>query len=733
MLPPMQSLINFITTGFSVKECTFAADYTGFILIIQLLSMGKSAFRTHISLFFLGEYFSDAVRNTLSVVLPITLFFYLGKPEAATGIGIGALLISLTDLPDHRANKIKAAIYSIALFFLSSLIMALSLNYSYVSAAILISFAFLFSMFTAFGTRMGLIGTMCLALCTFIIGVSPMHPFMFSVYVLLGGCWYYALSLIQILLRPYRPLHHAIFECLISSAAFLRSRAMHYDPEIPLQSLQSSSIRLHIRVNQRHELIRQLLLTDNRAMHPENKKGRILLKRAGLIIDLYEQLSAVHYDYQFVRTVLPKETLEVIGLLINCLANELEVISSDFRKKNSAGHYAMPEYDALETKLADFSSALSAVQQNVVTRISANTNAIAKLITSMRDNFEPGEGKFAPLQEDIAYPLFVAQEDAPIGRQFSLASPVFRFSLRLALSFLSAYVLLAFFAPSRYSYWVFLTLLIVARPRFSLTWKRNVQRILGTLPGIALGLVIVSLVKQPVILLSLSVVFLLGFYAFNRLNYGVCVAFITAAVILTLGSYHGQFDHIIQERIIYTLLGCCIAILASYLFPVWDSRKLESYIAKTARAAVHYLNVAVARASRLTVDPTTGRMARKNAHLSLVELSDAIGSARLEPVGGSIDFASLNAIQFSIYQIIALTTSIYLSKEEPRAYPQLQEVNTMLEQIALTATNKQQLIQSYAVHDDNINADGVSSVDHKLDEILKLSDILLSHLSKFRK
>jgi hypothetical protein len=54
--------------------------------------MGKNSIGSTITYFFLGEYFSDALRTTITVVLPIILFFYLGNAEAAKGIGVGALL-----------------------------------------------------------------------------------------------------------------------------------------------------------------------------------------------------------------------------------------------------------------------------------------------------------------------------------------------------------------------------------------------------------------------------------------------------------------------------------------------------------------------------------------------------------------------------------------------------------------------------------------------------------------
>lgn len=624
--------------------------------------MGKNSIGSTISYFFLGEYFSDALRTTITVVLPIMLFFYLGNPEAAKGIGVGALLISLTDLPDNRLNKLKTALSSIIVFFATTLVVSSVLDHVYLTAVIVVIAAFIFSMFAVYGQKLSLIGTMALIVCTFMMGLHPERPLYFSSYILLGGIWYYIISLIQILIRPYRSLHHAIFECLMSSAVFLNAKAKNYDVDVPLDLQQKEAIKLHIKVNQKHELIRNLLLTDKYAMNPDNPKGQLLLERARLLIDLYEQLNAVHYDYVLVRKTLAKgPSLKLIATLIGLLAKELEQLGRHVRSaKAYKGELATNiEYYQKRVMLLQEMERLNETQRRIVLKVVSNMNDIVRIIEMIRGNERRPEKDLQELSGSISYPLFVTGDRFSIREHLTLKSPIFRFSLRLAICFLFGFLLIWQLEPSKYSYWLFLTLVIVARPKFSITWKRNLQRLKGSLGGVVIGLIIIYFVKSPTLLLSFSVIFLLGFYAFNRLNYTVSVLFITPAVILTLGSYQGHFDHIVHDRIIFTVLGCIIAIFATYLFPIWDSRQLKEKISKATKDSLHYLQVAIERKENL--DENISRMARKNANLSLSALSEAIESASQEPMRKHIDFNGLYGVQSTIYQINAIITSIYLS------------------------------------------------------------------------
>lgn len=624
--------------------------------------MAKNSIGATITYFFLGEYFSDALRTTITVVLPIILFFYLGNPEAAKGIGVGALLISLTDLPDNRLNKLKTALSSIIVFFCATLVVSSVLYSPYLTAVIVVIAAFSCSMFAVYGQKLSLIGTMALIVCTFVMGLHPARPLYFSSYILVGGVWYYVISLIQILIRPYRSLHHAIFECLMSSATFLNAKAKNYDVAIPLDLQQKEAIKLHIKVNQKHELIRNLLLTDKYAMNPDNPKGQLLLERARLLIDLYEQLNAVHYDYALVRkTLATGPSLKLIATLIELLAKELEELGRHVRSaKAYKGEVATNiEYYQKRLMLLQEMERLNETQRKIVLKVVSNMNDIVRIIEMIRGNERTPEKHLQELSGPISYPLFITGDRFSIKEHLTLKSPIFRFSLRLAICFLFGFLLIWQLEPSKYSYWLFLTLVIVARPKFSITWKRNLQRLKGSLGGVVVGLVMVYFIKSPAVLLFFSAVFLLGFYAFNRLNYTISVLFITPAVILTLGSYQGHFDHIVHDRILFTLLGCVIAIFATYLFPIWDSRQLKAKINKATQDSLQYLQVAIERKENL--GENISRMARKNANLSLSALSEAIESASQEPVRKHLDFNALYGMQSTIYQINAIITSIYLS------------------------------------------------------------------------
>jgi len=614
--------------------------------------------------FLLGEYFIDALRNTLCIVLPVALFFFYGKEEAAIGTGIGALLISLTDLPGNRSNKKRTALLSIAVFFVTALVFSVSMGHEWLLAGAFFLMTFLLSMLSVFGGRSGLTGTMAIILSTFILGLKPVSPWSFGFYILAGSCWYYLISLTQTALSPYRSLRYAIFECLKATAVLLRSKAKCYDPKIPLDACYRENIALHIVVSEKQELVRNLLLSDRKALKPDNKKGGHMLKLAKRVIELYEQITAIHADYTLVRKVLGENgALPVIRMLVILLAEETDALSRSFLLlPGGKWQTKRKQIDKQISRLKDIVAGSEERAKEILKPVIRNAEEIRDEIFNLKSGH--GDTRFGQHLDAAAYMPFLEQpvlNYATVRRHLSLDSPVFRFSLRLALSLLVTYLITLLLPAEKYSYWLLLTVVIVARPRFGITWKRNKERLSGTLMGVMLGFVVLLVIKQTDILLIISAVLLLGFFAFNRPNYTLSVMCITPAVIISLGLYHSHTEIILLERTLFTVAGCLIAFLGLYLFPIWESGQLQSQMDTALQANVSYMEVVSASREGRPLAPNAVGLARKRAYSALARLSEALQFVAAEPRKSTFDIEQAYTLQQEIYRENARITAVLLT------------------------------------------------------------------------
>lgn len=654
-----------------------------------------------------GEYFTDALRNTITIVLPFALLFFYHQPNMAIGVGVGALLISLTDAPGNRANKFKSAIISIVSFFFTALIVSLSLGNHWLTAGSIFLLSFVFSMLAIFGSRLALTGTMAIILGIFTLGLHPADPLLFSWYIFLGGCWYYLISLIQIVIWPYRSLHQAIFECITTTSLFLKSKARCYDPEVPLDECYSETIALHIKVSEKQELVRNLLLSDKAAMKPTNERGQQLLRTAVSVIDLYEQVTAIHYDYADVRKALDKTgALNLIIELIEILSEELEVLSGIFlRPKKILPSQRFRKFEHAKAELLKIAGGAVEINSQILLKIARNMEDIALHIQVIKGD-QPMSAIHPDLSwNDIVYEDFLSPQLfrlTSLRQHFSFSSAIFKFSLRLSLLCLFAYLITLVFPFGKYSYWLLLTIVIVAKPRFGLTWKRNMERLSGTFIGAVIGIVLLLMTKQVLVLLIISAVMLLGFFTFNRIRYSISVMFITSMVIVCLSIYDGHADHIITERILYTIAGCVIAFLAAFLFPLWETKGLKSLISNILEANSNYLLKVRAELWGTQVGFTESKLARKNGYIQLAKFSEALQYMHLEPKSKQVDLQAIYAIQILSYRINSIIASLSLSAKQ----------NTKQESEILLASEALSNLEYCVQHSDRLNLNKLNEVVH---------------------
>ncbi len=153
-------------------------------------------------------------------------------------------------------------------------------------------------------------------------------------------------------------------------------------------------------------------------------------------------------------------------------------------------------------------------------------------------------------------------------------SVVLHHAVRLSGVVTTAY-LLARVAGLEHGYWAAMTAAMVIRPDFSQTYSRGVARLAGTVVGVLLATLVVTLAHPGQwISCALAVFCIFGAYLTLRTGYAVTTTCISAYVVFLLDLGPGDPVHTAYERVLLTLLGGTVALLAYALFPTWETARL---------------------------------------------------------------------------------------------------------------------------------------------------------------
>jgi uncharacterized membrane protein YccC len=185
-----------------------------------------------------------------------------------------------------------------------------------------------------------------------------------------------------------------------------------------------------------------------------------------------------------------------------------------------------------------------------------------------------------------------------------------------------------------HGYWIFLTIIVILKPAYSLTKTRNRDRLIGTFFGVLIGVTVLFLIKNNIVLLVLMIVFMTGCYIFLRTNYFISVMLMTPYLLLFFHLlYPNDFRALLTDRIIDTAIGSVIAFMASIFFiPKWEHTTIKTYMIKMLEENSNYYSVVAGEFTTVhTIDLNKLRGARKNALVALANLSDAFNRMLYEP------------------------------------------------------------------------------------------------------
>lgn len=569
-------------------------------MLITLHTMDARTFRY----FLRSQYVADGLRISLGVLLPSLLFFYLGKISLGVAASLGALCVGLTDHPGPISHKRNAMFLTSFLLLLVSWVTALLNAHLLPTTLWLGVLCFVFGIITVYGMRAGIIGTATLLIAILALDQAGTWQEIteYSLYIFAGGLWYTLLSLAFYQFFPFRAAQQALGDSMKEVAHFLRLKAQFYALNPVEESHFQSIIDQQVKVHHSHDQVREMLFKTRKIVKDTSPQGRQLVLTFIELIDLFEQTMASHFDYRLIRKQWnDTHILPIFEQIIGQMAHELEQLAISLHDQSP-----IPKPRNFEPRLAFLKKRIDALEAQghstlLLKKILVNLRNIGDRILQMYAYQQPDK---AITSTDAAKGLelskFVQHEShswESLRSHISFRSAYFRYAIRLALVVSATYLFIQLFHTGTHSYWILLTLVVVLKPGFTLTRQRNYERLIGTILGGLMGIVILYFIPDERPRFIILVGLMIAAYSFLRYKYVWSVFFLTPFVLLAFSFFsEGNELLLAGERIIDTLIGSVIAAGASlWLFPVWEYKVIRGHAIKAVEANCIYFSSIISR------------------------------------------------------------------------------------------------------------------------------------------
>ncbi|MGX5690200.1 FUSC family membrane protein [Arcticibacter tournemirensis] len=584
--------------------------------------------------FIFSQYFSDGLRISAGVLLPPLLLSQMGYLENGIAVSMGAIVTSIPDNPGAVVHKRNGMLFCILFMVVTSLLTGFINDYPVLLVAEIFSLCFFFSMFNIYGNRAAAIGTGVLIIMVVNVDreFNTQSLLEYTGFLLAGGIWYMALSLAVSQFRPYRIAQHSLGECIDKIAEYLKLKASFYDTHADFNDTYKKLVDQQIMVHQQQDNVREILFKNRMFTKDPTDTGRLLILVFLDVIDLFEQTMATHYDYKTIRTSYGSSgVLQEFNKILLNIARELEDLGYDINanERPRLSQDFLPQLEQLKTSI-------DKVENNfVLKKILINVRNIVNRINTIYSYFNHKKLETVSINDEKDLGRFVSSQNLDpklFIENISFKSAIFRHALRVAIVSVIGYLVSKLLPLGHHSYWILLTILVLLKPGFSLTKERNYQRLIGTLIGGITGALIIYFIPDQTIRFILLLIFMLGAYSFQRLNYVVSVLFMTPYILLMF-SFIGLGDlSLVKERILDTFIGSFIAFLASYfLFPSWEYPQLKNFMRKLLIANYHYLLKVADGLRGRDLDLTEYKLVRKELYVSSANMASAFQRMLSEP------------------------------------------------------------------------------------------------------
>ncbi|GBL11762.1 inner membrane protein YccS [Microcystis aeruginosa Sj] len=519
------------------------------------------------------------IRTLLAITVPIIIGDILDRSEVGLMVGLAAQTLILADVGGLYCLRAKTLVATTIGMALALIIGTLASAWLGLTVVIVFCGLFLAGYLTVYGENGALGGVVISLLLLFAVSL-PSGDIIVALQragiAVLGGGWTIFLALFIWPFRPNQPLRQVTAENFQGIATYLRS--------LPLHSRSNAHEEPYF------DQIRQLLLRSRKTvtLTRRGRWGKNELRE--LLIVLIEDSDRINTSLIALRELLhlhPLPQLTTVGILLEDILVQVAEISEDIAGL-ILGRNKRPDCERLQLLLKaieqqknlqakvlenaedDYSSYVAISQLNnrlkklfKQLKIASETAQHLRQSEDFSDKKNPWQRNFEGIEKEYG------QEKAwwePLKSNFNLESPLFRHGLRLGLGS-AVGVLIYNKLGITHSFWIGLTLVIVLKPDFSLTFQRFFNRVFGTILGSFFVLALLPIIDNSIWLEIIGVISIAIALALVRFHYSLAVFFITIFALI-ISRLDASNDGINLEyiRIVYTLIGSALAFVLSFGF-----------------------------------------------------------------------------------------------------------------------------------------------------------------------
>ena len=594
--------------------------------------------------FITSHYLSDGVRITFGIALPAIILSYFDLLPEGIAISLGAMCASTTDIPGpihHRRNGMMICIIAVIIV---ALLTTMASPYSWWMGSLIAIFCFVFCMIGVYGARSISIGVAALLIMVLSIDrpLTNVELIFHLLYLTAGGLWYMLLSLALYSIRPYKLAQQALGECILNTSAYLRIRALFYSPAVNYDDIYRQMLEQQVKVEQSQNLVNELLFKNRTVIKESIPTGRILMMIHLDVLDLFEKTITSFQDYKLLHNYFDStDILQKYQVVIYKIADELDeiglAVQSGYPAKENENLQKIAQQ--LKKDYEDFRNTRHNAEnlEGLISlrQILQSIEDIVARLSTLQLYTTYDKKKIKTTDTRAEYAGLINTQNITwqlIKDNLTLDSNTFRHAVRVSIATVIGYIISRYLSVG-HSYWILLTIIVILKPTYSLTQKRNYQRLWGTAAGALLALGLLYFVENRTALFICMIVLMTGTYSFLRSNYLVGVLFTTAYILVLFHLVYGtNLKTIFTDRLVDTAIGSLIAFLANFLIvPAWEREKIKDYmLAALENNIAYFKNVSAAFLGK-PVTVAEYKKSRQDAFVALANLSDAFTRMLSEP------------------------------------------------------------------------------------------------------